>query len=81
MGRIKKNDLLKIKFLSNLCISKDNNYLAVSVSQSEKELKEYESNIFIYNVKEDSWNQYTSSGKDNNFFSFCSYFIHNQMLL
>ena len=68
MGRIKKNDLLKIKFLSNLCISKDNNYLAVSVSQSEKELKEYESNIFIYNVKEDSWNQYTSSGKDNNFF-------------
>ena len=67
MGKIKKNDLLKMKFLSNLSISHDNKYLAVSVSQVDSETKGYESNIHIYDIEQNKWGQYTGSGLDNSF--------------
>ena len=67
MGKIKKNDLLKMKFLSNLSISPDNKYLAVSVSQVDSETKGYESNIHIYDIEQNKWGQYTGSGIDNSF--------------
>ena len=67
MGKIKKNDLLKMKFLSNLSISPDNKYLAVSVSQVDSETKGYESNIHIYDIEQNKWGQYTGSGLDNSF--------------
>lgn len=56
-----------MKFLSNLSISPDNKYLAVSVSQVDSETKGYESNIHIYDIEQNKWGQYTGSGLDNSF--------------
>lgn len=68
MGKIKKNDLFKLKFLSNLSISHDEKYLAVAVSKAQDELKGYDSNIYIYDIEKNTWTQYTGSDKDNSFF-------------
>lgn len=68
MSKIKKKDLLKIHFLSNLTFSSDKKHLAVAVSKAKEDKKGYESNIHLYDFEKKVWEQYTGSGKDQRFF-------------
>lgn len=68
MSKIKKKDLLKIRFLSNVSFSADQKHLAISVSRAKEDAKGYDSNIHLYDFEQRVWEQYTGSGKDQRFF-------------
>lgn len=68
MSKIKKNDLLKLKFLSNLGVSNSENYISVCLSESTSDQKGYKDDIYIYDLSSCSWSQYTDSGNNSKFF-------------
>lgn len=68
MSKVKKTDLLKLKFLSKIDLSPSKEYLSLVVSKAKEDQKGYESDIYIYSIKEDRWKQYTQTGKDKSCF-------------
>ncbi|MFW6377939.1 MAG: prolyl oligopeptidase family serine peptidase [Bacillota bacterium] len=67
MEKLNVDSMLEYKFLSELKYSPDGKNLAFKVSQANKDDNEYNSNLWIYNLKEDNFYQLTSGKKDGNF--------------
>ncbi len=68
MSKIKKNDLLKLNFLSGLGVSNSKRYICTCVSQSQADQKGYKDDIHIFDREEYKWNKYTDSGNNSKFF-------------
>ncbi len=67
MEKLKVDSMLEYRFLSELKYSPDGKNLAFKVSQANKDDNEYNSNLWIYNLKEDNFYQLTSGKKDGSF--------------
>lgn len=68
MSKIRKNDLLKLKFLSNLGVSKSERYISLCISESTKDQKGYKDDIYLYDMSDSCWSKYTDSGNNSKFF-------------
>ena len=67
MEKLKVDSMLEYKFLSDLKYSPDGENLAFKVSNADQDENDYNSNLWIYNIKEDSFYQLTSGKKDGGF--------------
>jgi len=65
--KLKVDSMLEYKFLSDLKYSPDGENLAFKVSNADQDENDYNSNLWIYNIKEDSFYQLTSGKKDGGF--------------
>lgn len=64
MEKITIDSVLEYKFLSGLKYSPDGENLAFKVSQADKDGNDYNTYLWIYNIKEDNFYQMTSSKSD-----------------
>jgi dipeptidyl aminopeptidase/acylaminoacyl peptidase len=64
---IEQRDFLKLYFPSNPCFSPDGGRIAYRVSRPNGEKNGYDSNIWVYDTKQDINRKLTNSGRDNFF--------------
>lgn len=67
MENLKLDDFTKYKFLSGIRYSPDGRNACFIVHEPDTENNEYISNLYLYDLKKNSYYKLTSSGKENSF--------------